>query len=342
MKYLLPLLLFITACNQPNNQTAHAQLQPTSVPGDSMEVEIPTEEKVELGDLNLFYLTAYRRDSSAKVNVFITDRWPRHDTNLIIEEKYFTEDFGNRNYHHLSAEHSKIVLDSTGLSETDTLTIFNVKHGVVRRYAVTDLQVIAQANPYDSRPPYSHWAFQVGFEIPDIHPMDSLLFFESIVHIGPEQPFVEGEIKPMVWEEISREDLTVLAEGQQIDLSWTSDTNLLPVYHHQNGKWHIFRNGTYYKPENHYGADYEVWAFHEDSIGVLSTTYLYDGESQSPAPISIKEDGNPYGPYQWCGVLFKGQPPVVTNLVWESFGCPYIAVMKKEDNRVWIHCDNWH
>lgn len=342
MKHLLPLLILITACNQPNNQTAHAQLPESPVMVDTLEVEIPVEERVELDELNIFYLTCYRRDSNAMVNVFITDLWPRHDKNLIIEEKYFTEDFGNRNYHHLSAAHSKIVLDSTGFSEEDTLTIFNVKHGIVRRYAVTDLQVIAQANPYDTRPPYSHWAFQVGFEIPDIHPTDSLLYFESFVHIGPEQPFVEGDIEPMVWEEISREDLLELTKGQQIDLAWTSDTNLLPIYHHQHGKWHIFLNGTEYKPENHYGADYEVWAFHEDSIGVLSTTYLYDGESQSPAPISLKDDGDSYGPYQWCGVLFKGQPPVVTNLVWESFGCPYIAVMKKKENQVWIHCDNWH
>lgn len=338
MKYTFWLFITLVACQNQKEPSSLAVVSPDRE--EIVDTLVPKEDTVKLEDLRLFYLSYDRRDTNGLVNVFITDLWPRHDTNLIIEEKYFEGDFGNRNYHHLDERRSQIVLDSVRFTERDTLTIFNMKGGVMARYAVTDLQVIAQANPYDIRPPHSYWAFRVGFEIPGLNPTDTLLRYESLVHIGEKQPFIEGGVRPMIWEELSAEEVRLITKD--VDLSWTEDTTLLPIYHHAYEGWHIFYNKTNYKPENRYPASYEVWATHDDSTGILSTTYLFDGESQSPAPIFVEGGNTRYDVYQWCGTLFKGQPPVITNLIWESFGCPYVAVMKGGENRVWIHCDNWH
>ncbi len=69
------------------------------------------------------------------------------------------------------------------------------------------------------------------------------------------------------------------------------------------------------------------------------TTAGSDGAEFSPLN-GIGTDGT--NAMQWTGYFFKGKPPVAFGFMVQSFGCPSITFLDKNEKDFTINCDNRH
>ena len=69
---------------------------------------------------------------------------------------------------------------------------------------------------------------------------------------------------------------------------------------------------------------------------------FYRSEGITLFPLYTGETDTDWGEIQWTGMLFKDEPPVVSEFNYNSFGCPYFIFLSPDKKWLGIRCDNRH
>jgi hypothetical protein len=196
-------------------------------------------------------------------------------------------------------------------------------------------------NDYRSDDEYPHQAYdyQIGFEIaPATQKKLCPNYTFPLVCIGKTNPFINGQMKPIVWTKVSAK------EFPPYDIDTTN-------------RW-VLRNvkrGTTYRATL-VGYTIFVQDILSNENGNLSARQLivtdsktnelvrndcfYDSESTMPSPLNLMTNEKMVN--QYVGRLFKGKPPVMMGFEYVSFGCDKITFLKNNLPPVYTNCDNRH
>lgn len=247
----------------------------------------------------------------------------------------------------LQAEYRKRFFDGTGVSETDNVYIYNYAEDKLKTFKAKDLQVIALLNFYASVEewPFSQYDYMIGFQIDN-----SLLtdfnenYYDVLVYIGKENPFVSATLQPITWERSTPKDkellLTVPTDDSFFIDREITDYTVGDIYTYKS-------EGYSYYIRNLFDSNNELFVRHlivlNSETKKLICERIYDQwEGNGLASLNIQGEENEYADFQWTGKLFKGMDPVIFGFQYFSFGCPYITILNSNDEEVYIYCDNRH
>ncbi|WP_440122204.1 hypothetical protein [Tenacibaculum sp. Ill] len=220
-------------------------------------------------------------------------------------------------------------------SEKDTIFIYNIASGLVKKHLVKKTPLIACISLYSQieeeykEENYNQWDYQIGFNLGKSN-------HDGFAIIGKENPFIEKGLKPLVFKEMSLEMINNNIKNKLISKSWINDT----VYKKYTSKYENIRS--FVKMKNGYN-NWSDLIFKNFDTKDSYHIYQSEGESSSKAPLEIKEEKPQYNEsHQYIGRLFKNKPPVTFGFIWESFGCPQIHFLDKDELPILILCDNRH
>ncbi len=199
-------------------------------------------------------------------------------------------------------------------------------------FAVKELKVVARLSVYASTYdwPFAHYDYMIGFEIKG-KPMGGL------VYVGKENPFVQGQMRPVGWKEMAPKDIPDLGNSLK-------DTLQLGKYVSENIYSAKDKDVQFFIQDmnrENYSRARRLLVINLNTEETLLDKMFYDGESTSSAPLNFV-NGNENDITQWTGKLFKNKPPVVFGFQYHSFGCPSISFLDKAEKEIYINCDNRH
>ena len=138
----------------------------------------------------------------------------RHITELSLEEwRILLDEWAERSFFRLDTEYRKRFLERTGISETDSVFVYDFAKNVLRVFQVKELNVAAALVP-----PSKHWEYpyyqgqhnyRIGFEIDDADLNEFCWYSEAeniVVYVGKKNPFVMGQMREIRWRNIPSED----------------------------------------------------------------------------------------------------------------------------------------
>jgi len=281
-------------------------------------------------------LSLYRLDSFDKGNneyadfVSLTDSYPfsDHPDSALIDEKYLGyNNFEITGYHVLSASKRGQFLKTLQISESDSLYIFLFASDTVVTFPVDELKLIAHLSQYSHEGAIGQYEYLIGFEFEESMLRQLEVAYESeLVFIGNENPFVKGQIKPLLLKRAG--DFTVEAGTFNVGQKF--------IYEAKNMTFHV---------ENIESGG--LWGRHvvvieNATMNILFDRNYFDRESSYMNPLSIAGELNEDGIYQWTGAILKGKPAMVVGFLGYSFGCESIDFIGESEPSIWIKCDNRH
>ena len=338
--------------NQENPLAQANTIKPVSE--DSLFKQIYDQEEqfdsiLKPQNINLYDLLNLEYNIKRKVGfISLSDNYPlsEHPDSLAIPDLSKIKD---REYFKLNSKYRERFLAKTKTSETDTVFIYDYSANVLLSFPVKDLNVTAysdvyndpdECNPLSDRYrgyPCNQDDYMIGFEISKNHLKGlSEDFDDALVYVGKENPFVQGQMEPIVWKKINSKDFPLAKASFQTANIPKGDTYLYESSEFQYFLQNLLRiNRT------------EVWARHllvidKKSKKATVERILGSGEGTEVLPLNFgienKEDADYKG--QWTGKLFKNKPPVVLGFESVSFGCPRITVLDPKEGDIYLNCDN--
>jgi hypothetical protein len=242
-------------------------------------------------------------------------------------------------YINLKSRHRKRFLTKTGISETDKLFLYNYYHNTLDSIAVKNLNVVALISTYISPKdrPYSQRDYMIGFEVEKrLMKKLGMYYDKTFAYIGNQNPFIQGQLKPIVWEKIERADFPAVAMSTKNSLLWQK-------WKREKAYKYEANNLGYYVQEFLNIRGRRVLVIDLQTKETMLDLFYFSSESSSPAPLNFTYEG--LTPEQWTGRLFKGKPTVLFGFEYISFGCPSIIFLDKSESGVGfieIYCDNRH
>jgi len=236
---------------------------------------------------------------------------------------------------HFNKKQRNEFLKRMNYSNKDTLYIYDITTGLIKKHSIKNtplmacISIYSQVNEESRTKDYDNWDYQVGFNLGKVN-------YGEFAIIGKENPFIEKGLQPLVFEEMSQEIIDNNIKAKLLSKAWIKDTTYKPyIFNYKN-----IRSFVKIKKELNTWSDLIIKNIQtKDSYSI----YQNEGESSSKASIKIKEKkstGNDN--YQYIGRLFKNKPPVAFGFMWESFGCPKIHFLGKEELPIIVLCDNRH
>jgi hypothetical protein len=291
--------------------------------------------EVAAQEWNVFSLNWYEDSTQIRHFISLSDIYPvpeDPDARPIpdLSEKDMDEAPAFR-YFTLDPIHRQRLLTATHISENDSVFVYTYATDALRTFAVKNLKAIACLNFYGPDWPYSPDDYMIGFEI-NRDALDGFdaNFNESFVCIGTENPFVRGQLEPIIWTPVARKDFPS-KELPDYDTLYAGVCTA--------GDTYVFETGglQYFVQDLLRVEDQEVRIKHLHVIdsqthAKVCEELFYAGEGQSFAPLD----------HQWTGTLFKHRPPVIFDFMYVSFGCPGITFLAPEGPAYYIRCDNRH
>ncbi|MBL4746844.1 MAG: hypothetical protein JKY08_10805 [Flavobacteriaceae bacterium] len=219
-------------------------------------------------------------------------------------------------------------------SNRDSIFIYNLESGIVKKYLVGKTPIMAcvsiysQTNEENKTENYYQWDYQIGFNLGKTN-------HGGFTMIGKQNPFIEKELQPIIFEEMNQENIEMNTIKGLIPENWKNDTVPSYTFNYENIRFFVKNT-----------KEYNSW---NDLIinNTLTKQVLYvdisEGESCSKAPLKIKGKKAGYDDnFQYVGRLFKNKPLVVFGFTFKSFGCPSIDFIDKQELPILILCDNRH
>lgn len=238
----------------------------------------------------------------------------------------------------LEGVYRKRFLKGTGLTESDSLFIYDFQIDSIVSFSIKSLTVCAIPNVYlgDNEFIYDQYQYHVGFRINDNLDGFSFYFENAFAAFGRKSPFEKGKMQPLEWMTV---EASQLPKVEQLDRNGAVTANLRITGSYLSKQGHF---GYYlqdlYENERYFGRHLIVMDMLTDKI-VLNQQF-YESEGASGAPLNSAEGG--VGIYQWTGVLFKNYPPVVLGFEFFSFSCESICFFGEKKPAITIKCDNRH
>jgi len=296
-------------------------------------------------DLDLYRLLDLEVNTNLKFGfASLSDNYPlsEHPDSLAIPNLCDMKE-EDMKYFKLSSKYRKRFLSKTKILETDTVFVYDYSSNIFLSFPVKNLNIVAYLNVYSSPDdcPCSQgesrcdqYDYMIGFEISKNF-LKGLGYFYSdvLVYVGKENPFVQGQMKPIVWNKINSDDFPVAKANFQTNAT---------------------KNNTYLYESNEFRYFVQDYVRDRDIRHLLVVDIKNDKvvaeriygirELSMPAPLNFGINNENYVEFisQWTGKLFKNKPPVVFGFEWVGFGCESITLLDSTEGDIWINCDNRH
>ncbi len=292
-------------------------------------------------DLRIFYLRFEKNESVGFVS--LSDVYPlsEHPDSLAIPDlkDINSEEAKNFEYLKLDAKQRKRFLSKTKILETDQVFIYDYSADVLICFTVKNLNVVACLNIYGADWPYSQNDYMIGFELNKKF-LTSFGRFPSntLVCVGKENPFVQGQMKHIVWKKIDNKDFPSREINPKDTARFKHVYNDTKVEYVSGNTFKYLTEGLeYFIQDTGKYNDNQIWAkrllvIDRKTKEIVYEKMYYESESGSFAPINN----------QWTGKLFKNKPPVIFGFKWVSFGCPRINFLNSTEKDIDTNCDNRH
>lgn len=250
----------------------------------------------------------------------------------------------NQKYFELNGIYRQRLLTKTHISESDSVYIYNYEANDLMSLPIKKLKTIAYLNIYTdvNNCPCNQDYYMIGFEVPKTS-LNNLN--EALVYIGKQNPFIKGEMKPIVWKKIKYNEFPITKSNLKIS------KNNGNTYAYKSDKYYYFINDYKVKIENS-SSDYENTNRHLMIVDIKTGNLIFErnfeeNESSSPSQLNfgISDPNNKYitdVKNQWTGKLFKNYPEVIFGFEDVSFGCPNIMFINSKKKDIYINCDNRH
>ncbi len=295
--------------------------------------EFPSSKYQHFG---IYNLDSYQKSQGEDHGfIILTDAfpWSQHPDSLSIADRYLGHEEIN-DYHFLNKEYRARFLKRRQVAETDKVFIYFYALDTIFTFPVHELQLLARINPYGAEPPIVHFDYMIGFDLAgklklkDAH----LHYFHSLVYVGAQNPFIQGKLQPITWEEIADSHFPSLASSTEIYKRYPKN-KLIASYKFSTDDYHYFLRR--YSRTNHLVAT-------SKNKEIIFNKTFQESEGVSFAPLNYTNVENEYNPEQWTGKLFKNMPPVIFGFLYESFSCTNIDLLGEQEHPIYIRCDCRH
>jgi hypothetical protein len=241
----------------------------------------------------------------------------------------------------LTSKYRKRLLTGTGISEADSLFVYDYVNDILLKFAIRSLDAVASLSIYEDASEGAHTArdYQFGFQIDQasLSALSGKYLDKTFVYIGKSDPFARKQMRPVVWEKIDSKKVP------NIDLK-AQDKAALKGYKFSNA-YDFESDGFHYYLQEYSNSEPSTTALRMlvmNAGGEVIINYLdYETESSSPAAISVLNNSK-NTLQQWTGYLLKNRPPVLVGFDDISFGCDVLLFVDKSDKYVRLNCDNRH
>ncbi|OTQ29841.1 hypothetical protein B6D19_11810 [Gilliamella apicola] len=220
----------------------------------------------------------------------------------------------------LTGSYRTKLLNLAGISEDDTVFIYDYLNNKLKSVPVYGLNTFAVVNTYyHPHEPYGLDAYMFGFKL-NSNMFDQ--YASYIVYIGKENPFLQQPLTPLVWHQIDSKDFPVLESDDEI-------TSLIPVYNPEDlikgdnfmaeaiGLRFYIQN--YETPDNNEIIIRHLIILDSDSNMITNVVHGYfEGGMLLPLSSSIDDNKEIF---QWVGSILKNEPPVIFDFSSEAFSC---------------------
>lgn len=336
--------------NGNKTDTQNAKLE-TSDTVNSNNYSVEENQLTYVKDLDLFWIRDLEENTNKKVGfISLSDIYPlsEHPDSLAIPS---LENVDNQNlqYFKLNSTYRKRFLSKTNISETDSVFIYDYSTDALLSFSVKKLNVVAYLNIYmDIKDcPCSQYDYMIGFEVAKSNLIGLGKYYsDALVFIGKENPFTQGQMKPLIWQKIKTE---------KFPLQKSNLTNTQKQYKHKDaikGQAYLYETEIYqvfiqdYTEPNNLAQvqDRHLIIIDKQSGNVINETMFNNSEGTSVTPLNYGINNPSFADLkeQWIGKLFKNKPEVIFGFEWVSFGCPGIIYINSQDKYIQINCDNRH
>ena len=241
-------------------------------------------------------------------------------------------------------------LSHTGISETDSVFIYDYQHNRLVTLAVKDLHVIARLIPYASpaEAPFPHYYYMIGFEV-NTEVLSEFNGGDVFVYIGTQSPFAQEQLTPLRWNKITSQEFPATSKAQ--DERFYSSYPWAVNFSSEGGNTYLSETEEFQYFLQDYLSDGEIrvrrlLVVEPQTQEIIIDKIFYESESTSLAPLKGGEGeyNNAFEDesFQWAGKLFEDKPPVVFGFLWVTFGCPAISFIDPSNENIVIYCDNRH
>lgn len=234
----------------------------------------------------------------------------------------------------LPSSYRQKMLKETGIKENDSLYLFNYKDGSLEKYPVNKLNAVAHLNFYTGEgDEVSENSYMLGLEpIANLDNQNAVEdTYTTLAYFGSENIFADEALTPVKWTKISTAGLP----GGKMK---GDSLRLKEAFRFE------FQDLVYYTEDFTYEEEVAERQFIvKNKTGKLlyNRIYKFDFEGASPTPLDGGQEIEKET-YQWTGLLFKNQAPVIFDMVYYSFGCPEITFLDDSYEPFFINCDNRH
>lgn len=325
------LLSLMQSCEESQSKIKTESL--TTLPNVS---EILKPENMKLDSLAIFSLYSIENKGKYRTFISLSDIYKDSITvppDIIANQE--NQSFENLSRIELPDLYRKKLLQGTGLTETDTLFLYNYEHNTLQKFQLKDLKAVAHLNLYSSEGDQIYdYYYMVGFELKESENKEEDAFENdlSLAAIGKQNPFAQEQLQSIVWIKIQADEFPendyLKKKDLQIERSVKYDNGDL-IYFLQDWK----------------SADYLKYRILIvlDKEKELVYSRLFDNSDEGSGLTQLNGIDDPKSTYyQWTGKLFKGKPPVLFDLENSSFGCPEILFLRQSHPRLYINCDPRH
>ena len=217
---------------------------------------------------------------------------------------------------------------------------------IILSFSVETLSLSANLNAYSSVNDYglSHLDYEIGFGISKdlLSELTDGWYYDILVFIGKENPFIRGQLSPIKWEKINASEFPF----SKSNLTPTQNTTkgLDCFFYEKNEHQYFIQDYTEQITDEYTNKKRHLMIIHKKS-GILIIERLFnDSEGTSVAPLNFEIDNSNYPNLkaQWTGKLFKNMPEVAFGFEWVSFGCPSFIFLNSKIADIYINCDNRH
>ena len=285
------------------------------------------------------YPVAFQRDNPfAFIPLCEAYRWSEHPDSQAVADRYLgMVEYENDNYHTLDSPYRKRFLKRCQMDDADQVFVYNLDLDSIATYTVAELSVVAFVTPYGTQGQVRQEDYLLGFQL-EAAAMASWSYERSLVYVGRQNPFLKGQMKPIVWQ-VSKENPFSRFTFPKEDSSriYKKDVSAT-LYHEQEGKHYYLNN---------LGSNTSIGGRHLAVLDSARQQLIFshafiDSEGCDLNPLSGIDTAYKGQPMQFTGQLFNNRPPVIMGFMSWSFGCPRIHFLAQESPPVFIRCDNRH
>lgn len=333
---ILLVQLTLVSCQKGNKKTAAETVKTAN---DSIKATplVTQEDTMDYSNFHIYsisVMSSAEKDALADVFISVSDIYT--DPHPIQEgalKKQKDIPFEQIQYLELDAQHRKKMMDALKLTENDSLYIFNYELNTLQQIPIHKLKAVAYLSPYESDgEEVDPDSYMIGFQI-EHHQNNTIYdkYTNAIAYFGSKNPFTKGKMQAIAWHKT----------GADIGKKYFNHPKLKPGNTYQAR----YENLTYYLQdylEEEMVMERKLAVFNDRNEKIFERTITpagNDGAELSPLNGIETDESNLM---QWTGYLFKGKPPVIFGFTVQSFGCPSITFLDKEEKDMVINCDNRH